>query len=218
SQNLPTRPPGRERPPSRPPAGVSPRKGAFANAGLGGGKAPTRHLVKTCRKLVPNHRDEASVEMSRTPSRRRRRGMVAPWEAVLTELVRSRGAALARYATLLCGNASDGEDLVQDALTKVFSRFRRSHSEEGPEYAEAYVRRAIVTLYLDSYRRGRRWRAVQHLFEPAQVHHDESTSARVDVARALTTLPPRQRACVVLRYYADLTIEQTGDELGLATG
>src|SRR5699024_12845198 len=35
---------------------------------------------------------------------------------------------------------------------------------------------------------------------------------------ALTTLPPRQRACVVLRYYADLTIEQTGDELGLATG
>ncbi len=144
--------------------------------------------------------------------------MVAPWEAVLTELVRSRGAALARYATLLCGNASDGEDLVQDALTKVFSRFRRSHSEEGPEYAEAYVRRTIVTLYLDSYRRGRRWRAVQHLFEPAQVHHDESTSARVDVARALATLPPRQRACVVLRYYADLTIEQTGDELGLAAG
>src|SRR5699024_10067329 len=79
SQNLPTRPPGRERPPSRPPAGVSPRKGAFANAGLGGGKAPTRHLVKTCRKLVPNHRDEASVEMSRTPSRRRRGGRGARW-------------------------------------------------------------------------------------------------------------------------------------------
>ena len=140
------------------------------------------------------------------------------WEGALTELVRARGATLARYATLLCGNASDGEDLVQEALTKVFTRFRRSQSAEGPEYAEAYVRRAIMTLYLDTYRRGKRWRAVQHLFEPGQVHHDESAGTRVDVARALSTLPPRQRACVVLRFYADLTIEQTGDELGLATG
>ena len=143
---------------------------------------------------------------------------MAHWEGALTELVRARGATLTRYATLLCGNASDGEDLVQEAVTKVFTRFRRSQSAEGPEYAEAYVRRAIMTLYLDSYRRSKRWRAVQHLFEPDEARHDESAGNRVDVARALTTLPPRQRACVVLRFYADLTIEQTGDELGLATG
>ncbi|HIZ34685.1 MAG TPA: sigma-70 family RNA polymerase sigma factor [Candidatus Ruania gallistercoris] len=143
---------------------------------------------------------------------------MAHWEGALTELVRARGATLTRYATLLCGNASDGEDLVQEAVTKVFTRFRRSQSAEGPEYAEAYVRRAIMTLYLDSYRRSKRWRAVQHLFEPGEARHDESAGNRVDVARALTTLPPRQRACVVLRFYADLTIEQTGDELGLATG
>src|SRR5699024_12593982 len=135
----------------------------------------------------------------RTPARRRRRGTVAPWEAVLTELVRSRGAALARYATLLCGNASDGEDLVQDALTKVFSRFRRSQSEDGPEYAEAYVRRTMVTRYLDSYRRGKRWRAVRPLFEPGQVDHGAPATARVDVGRARTTLPRRQGACVVRR-------------------
>lgn len=143
---------------------------------------------------------------------------MAHWEGVLTELVRVRGAALTRYATLLCGNTGDGEDLVQEALTKVFTRFRRGQSAEGPEYAEAYVRRAIMTLYLDSYRRGKRWRAVRHLFETGEVHHDESAGTRVDVARALATLPARQRACVVLRYYADLTIDQVAGELGLATG
>lgn len=143
---------------------------------------------------------------------------MAHWEGVLTELVRTRGAALTRYATLLCGNAGDGEDLAQEAFAKVFSRFRRGQSAEGPEYAEAYVRRAIMTLYLDSYRRQKRWRAVRHLFETGGVHHDEPAGTRVDVARALATLPPRQRACVVLRFYADLTIDQVSEELGLASG
>lgn len=175
-------------------------------------------MLKTVRELAPNHCGEVGVGMGKNQVEEEKEGIVAPWEAALTELVRSRGAALSRYATLLCGNASDGEDLVQEALTKVFTRFRRGQRDEGPEFAEAYVRRTMMTLYLDSYRRGRRWRAVRHLFEPDQVHHDESAPVRVDVARALATLPPRQRACVVLRFYADLTIEQTADELGLAAG
>ncbi|MBZ2197312.1 sigma-70 family RNA polymerase sigma factor [Occultella gossypii] len=145
------------------------------------------------------------------------------WEPVLSDLVRQRGGALVRYATLLCGDRAEGEDLVQEALTKVFAVMRRPpRGDDGVavEHAEAYVRRTVLTLYLDGYRRRRRWAAVRHLLPGS-----ESTSGpekhspdRLDVDRALAVLGPKQRACMVLRYYADLTVPQIADELGVSPG
>ncbi|SEE91166.1 sigma-70 family RNA polymerase sigma factor [Ruania alba] len=151
---------------------------------------------------------------------------MAHWEPVLTELVTTRGSALARYATMLCGNPADGDDLVQEALTKVFTSLRRQPRDEAVEHAEAYVRRTIFTLYLDRQRRRKRWGAVRHLFVRAEGGDGtgtppvpvDSAGERVDVQRALQTLPDRQRACVVLRFYADLTVPQIADELYLSAG
>ena len=134
----------------------------------------------------------------------------------LSRMVRERIGALTGYAYLLCGNVKEAEDLVQDAFVKVFSRRR------APEAAtsESYVRRAILTLYLDQYRRRRRWSGIKHLVGVAdrQESAELATSAQLDVAVALDALTPRQRACVVLRYYDDLTVPQVAQSLGCAPG
>jgi len=157
--------------------------------------------------------------------------MVAVWETELGRLAEHRGRALVGYAYVLCGNQREAEDLVQDALVKVFSRLRGMSGSEaarsgvhpldgGAVTAESYVRKTILTLYLDGYRRRRRWSDVRHLV--ATDDHargpESGATARADVAAALGTLPPRERACVVLRYFDDLTVPQIAETLGLAQG
>jgi RNA polymerase sigma-70 factor (ECF subfamily) len=146
------------------------------------------------------------------------------WESVLTDLVQVRGGALVRYAALLCGDRRDAEDLVQDALLRVFTAMRRQVT--GPadvaavEQAEAYVRRTILNLYLDGYRRRRLWGAVRHMVgrEDSTAGPEVAAPQHVDLAQALAGLPPRQRACVILRFYADLSVPQIAEDLGVTTG
>ena len=167
---------------------------------------------------------------------------MARWEDELAVLASQRGRALVGYAYLLCGNSRDAEDLVQDALVKVFSRLRGTpgrgsrpegragagtpentviiSADDGVTHLEAYARRTILTLYLDGYRRRQRWAGLRHMV--GQRDHvrgpEEPASARADVTAALAGLSPRQRACVVLRYFEDLTVPQIADELGTAQG
>jgi RNA polymerase sigma factor (sigma-70 family) len=147
------------------------------------------------------------------------------WEQVLTDLVEHRGGSIVRYATLLCGDPREAEDLVQEALVRVFTVLRRPRGDgpgdlRGLENAEAYVRRTVLNIYLDGYRRRRRWLAVRHLFggQDASAGPDQAGPDRLDLDAALATLPPRQRACVVLRFYADLTVEQIACDLGVTAG
>ena len=136
---------------------------------------------------------------------------------VLGVLARERGGALFGYALLVAGDRTVAEDLVQDALVKVFSRIRQGFT---PDDAERYVRRAILTIHLDAHRRSARWRAVRHLFGRPEESDDDGPRAgeATDVHTALRTLGPRHRACVVLRFYDDLTVPAIAAELGLAEG
>jgi RNA polymerase sigma factor (sigma-70 family) len=138
------------------------------------------------------------------------------WEQAMGELVRTRHRALLGYAYLLCNDVREAEDLVQDALVKVFSRRSVPQREAG----EGYVRRAIFTLYLDAYRRRRRWSGIKHLVGTADRKEstDAATGDQLDVTAAMQRLPPRQRACVALRHLDDLTIAQVAAELGIAEG
>ena len=159
------------------------------------------------------------------------------WAGALEHLVRERGPALVSYATLLCGNRAEGEDVVQDAVVKVFSRpggllGRATTADDGPgmrsaiarddlRALEAYTRRAILTTYLDRYRHRRLWpRVLRMSAQPDRLPDPVAGPAddRHDVAAALRHLTPRQRACVVLRYFDDLTVPAIALELGLAEG
>jgi RNA polymerase sigma-70 factor (ECF subfamily) len=142
---------------------------------------------------------------------------MAAWDQVLDDLVQVRGHALARYAALLTGDRRDAEDVLQDALVRCFGQARPLRDVVA---AETYVRRAILSVFLDRHRRSARWAAVRHLAARRdQVDGPEgATVDRVSVEAALATLRPRLRACVVLRYYDDLTVPEIARRLGVAEG
>lgn len=147
-----------------------------------------------------------------------RAGLERPqWERVVTELVAERGDALLRYAALLCGDRDEAADLVQDSLVKTFGRLRNGF---GVESAEAYVRRVILNTHLDGGRRRTRWRRVAPLeYVPERREADApAVDARLDLHQELRKLTPRERACLVLRYYDDLTVAGIADSLGISQG
>ncbi|WP_062390117.1 sigma-70 family RNA polymerase sigma factor [Demequina iriomotensis] len=142
---------------------------------------------------------------------------MSDWRDTMAQLMRDRERALLGYAYLVCGDGHVAQDLVQDALVRTFSHPRPGLTTAK---AEAYVRRAITTTYIDGYRREQRWRRVQHLFRPATEAIDPlaGVEAGADVLEALATLAPRERACVVLRFFDDLTVPDIAHHLGLAPG
>lgn len=134
----------------------------------------------------------------------------------LGALVDHRGPALLGYTYLLTLDLPDAEDLLQDALVKVLPRA----GWVAPVALEAYVRRAALTLFIDRSRRMRRYEALAVL-RGGRTHHrgpDEFVPARVDVSVALRDLPPRQRACVVLRYFDDLPVRDIAERVGVGEG
>lgn len=139
------------------------------------------------------------------------------WEGVLERLVAERGDALTRYAFYVCGSHDDAADLVQDALVKTFGRLRNGFSVQS---AEAYVRRAILTTWVDRSRRTTRWRSIAHLNAvPDEVDAASSdTESRLDLHEELRKLSPRERACLVLRYYEDLKVDDIAATLELSSG
>jgi RNA polymerase sigma factor (sigma-70 family) len=142
---------------------------------------------------------------------------VARWEPILDEVMRERGSGLLAYARLLTGNDADAEDVLQDALVRSFSR---GHQFTHVNAAEAYVRRAIPSVFID---RLRHRRTRDNAQERQSHEQDEAVGmgdreAVLDVRAALATLPARERACAVLRFYDDLTVPQIAAQLGLADG
>ena len=160
--------------------------------------------------FTPNRSDPTDVWVGDE-----RDGGHVSWEQELGTLDATRGSALVAYAYLLTGNAHAAEDLVQDGLVNCYSR-RRPHEVE---WLEAYVRRVILNTYLDAYRSTSRLAKITHLLadEPGADEH-AAAGDRADVARALTVLSPRERACVVLRFYDDLTLPEIGQRLGISAG
>ena len=139
------------------------------------------------------------------------------WSEQFGELSTTRYPALLAYATLLAGSRAPAEDLVHDALLRTFSRPRRFAS---PGHAEAYVRRAILSAFLDGHRR--RATLVRAFARVAERPEAPDGSPAVDdrdrVQAALDELSPRVRACIVLRFYDDLTVADVAARLGLSTG
>ena len=126
-------------------------------------------------------------------------------EAGFDDFVAARGDALLRFAYLLCGDAHLAEDLVQGVLARAYRRWPKP---------EAYVRAMVVNEHL-SWRRKRSSREVVVAATPdVAAREPADLGARDEAWRLLATLPPRQRAVLVLRYYEDLSDRAIAEVLG----
>jgi RNA polymerase sigma-70 factor (ECF subfamily) len=137
-------------------------------------------------------------------------------EADFRAFVEANGATLLHAARLLTGDHHRGEDLVQTALTKVYLKWGRIDAPLP------YARRALVNAHIDQTRR--RWwgeRPTEIMPEPpddSAVGDVAASDSRDELRRILTGLAPKERAVVVLRYYCDLSEQDTAATLGMPVG
>jgi RNA polymerase sigma-70 factor (sigma-E family) len=137
--------------------------------------------------------------------------------ASFEEFAGARWHQLVRAAYLLCGDQGEAEDLVQTALVRTFRHWTRVEQMDSPD---AYVRRILVNLANDRWRRLYTWRRLLPLLGRPDIAPDHSSQVddRQTLAAALATLPPRMRAVLVLRFYEDRTEAETAGILGCAPG
>jgi RNA polymerase sigma-70 factor (sigma-E family) len=130
--------------------------------------------------------------------------------------VAHRSSALLRTGYLLTGDAAAAEDLVQSALVKTWGHWRRVSAMGNPD---AYVRRVMLNERRSWWRRiGAREQLVE--VPPERPGSDEAAAhaERDRVWRAMTRMPPRMRAVLVLRYWDDLSEIEIADTLGCSIG
>ena len=136
-------------------------------------------------------------------------------EAAFSSYVEARRATLFRTACMLCGDPHQAEDIVQDALARLYGAWDRVARVDN---VDGYVRKIIVNAHYSDRRRP--WRRRELAAEPREVALEPGFPVEdADAVRtALSALPPGQRRVIVLRHIWNLTIEETAAELGISTG
>lgn len=128
----------------------------------------------------------------------------------------ARQAALLRTAYLLTGDLASAEDLLQTALAKLYLSWDKVREREA---LDGYVRRIMVNENTSLWRRA--WKRREHTTEvlpETPVHDEYDDGLGAALWRHVQTLPPKQRAVIVLRYYEELSEAETADALGISVG
>lgn len=120
---------------------------------------------------------------------------------------------LRRSAYLLCGNWHTAEDLVQTTFGRLFRSWPRVVRADS---IDAYARTVLYRAFLDLKKKDRESVTLDAVPEPTSPADD--AALRLAVRSALDTLPPRARAVVLLRFWEDLTVDQTAAALGITPG
>lgn len=131
--------------------------------------------------------------------------------------VAARGPGLLRLAYLLTGQQHDAEDLLQGALARLFVKWPYVVRADSPD---RYARALLVNLHV-GHRRLRRFTEVPLERMPDRAGQLDETGVLVErdeVAAALRSLAPRQRAVLLLRFYEDVSVEDTARVLNCSTG
>ena len=141
--------------------------------------------------------------------------MTSQRDADYTEYVEFRLPALRRLALLLCQDRHRADDLVQQAVIRVYMRWAKASAASN---TDAYVDAILVREFLHERRSvwARRVSVTDELPEAPVLTADRD--GLMDLQAAVAALPRRQRAVLVLRYYCDLSIDQTATALGCSPG
>ena len=130
------------------------------------------------------------------------------------QFVAARSAPLFRGALVLTGNRETAEDLVQETLERVCRKWRTIVAKDAPD---AYVRRIMVNLANDRWRRFRRTVPHQDTGDMAAPGDEYGRiDSRDQLVRALQSLPMRMRTVVVLRYFHDLSDAEIAADLRIS--
>ncbi|WP_062207335.1 SigE family RNA polymerase sigma factor [Streptomyces sp. NBRC 109706] len=122
------------------------------------------------------------------------------------QFAEGRGPALYRSACLMTsGDTHLAEDLVQETLGRMYTMWNRRRCIDNPD---AYAKKVLVRVYL-THRRRRSSDEQPAPWLPEQPVEIGDSPLRVTLLQALATLPRKDRAVLVLRYWEDLSIEQT---------
>ena len=137
-------------------------------------------------------------------------------DAEFSEYMAARQPSLLRTAYLLTGDRHTAEDLVQTALAKLYLSWDKVQRRE---LVDGYVRRILVNEHNSLWRRPWKKREtttseLPDVAGPADPtgHHD------ADLWALVQSLPRKQRAAVVLRYYEELSEAETAEVLGVSVG
>ena len=136
-------------------------------------------------------------------------------EASYVDFVSARREHFRRIAYALCGDWHRADDLLQQALVKLYVAWPRVRRDGGEE---AYLRRILVRANIDESRRP--WRR-EHAAETLPERAGPATPGieeRSELTDALQKLPPMQRKTVLLRHWLDLSVREAAAELGVTEG
>ncbi len=132
-----------------------------------------------------------------------------------TDFMVSRWPGLVRLGYGLTGDRWLAEDLAQAALASACISWRRVRRADDPD---AYVRKILINAARRRFRELRRSAAAAPDRAESKAIPTQLADTRSDLLTALRGLPPRQRAVIVLRYWADLSDAQVAELLGCSEG
>jgi RNA polymerase sigma-70 factor (ECF subfamily) len=128
------------------------------------------------------------------------------------EFYRGTSARVLRYAYAVTGDMAEAQDLVQEAYTRAWQRWRAVSDHPSPE---AWIRTVVARLATDRWRRMGRWRAALLRSGPAEPARPPSEDTVMLVA-ALRELPVAHRQALALHYLFDLPVAEIAAEAGVA--
>jgi RNA polymerase sigma-70 factor (sigma-E family) len=131
------------------------------------------------------------------------------------EYAASAWPSLYRSAYLLAGNHPEAEDIAQQTLEKAFRSWSRIQESDSPA---AYLRRMLTNTFLSARRPKKRQLEVLTDAPPELAAPPPGREDHLLLWPHVRSLPPRQRAVIVLRYYEDLSERQIAETLGCSTG
>lgn len=132
------------------------------------------------------------------------------------DFVRARSTTLFRTAYLMTGDYQRAEDLLQTTLLRVYQRWPQVDAMERPG---AYARKVLVSQAVSWWRlRSSHETGLRQQDEPAWGGRVEEVAEHERVWQAILTLPPRQRAVIVLKYFEDLSEAEIAVTLRMARG
>jgi RNA polymerase sigma-70 factor (sigma-E family) len=141
--------------------------------------------------------------------------MTSRRDTEFADYMSARLPSLRRLALLLCQDWHRADDVVQAAMTMLYLHWPRAVAADN---MDAYVRGIVVREFLRERQTG--WARRVSLADPLP----EATApagdhdGAIDLQAAVSALPPRQRAVLVLRFYCDLNVDQSADVLGCTAG